>query len=314
MFTDHPKIIDHCLNHSQPLNLESYTKGVAEAKRVAAENANAAKKKKKRVGSSHTSSSAPAVRSSAPAVSSSEKTMAGTTTECPIIGSAPPSSAAPSARLSLVRVGPNNWRGEVDGKYLGHFATESSGRCAFNAYEIEEAARKKRKKQQSLIEASAASSAEIEEAVSRMVQQSLIEVGVGRLQVNAYEIEEAARKKRKKQQSLIEASAASSADAAAARKKKKLKKGQYEVVVKAAKRHTLGLTVDDVATAKHSSKLILTDIAGDSLAKKRCAALRVNDAILEINGVDVRHVSFQYARDILVSAARPISIVFQSSK
>ena len=42
--------------------------------------------------------------------------------------------------------------------YLGHFATESSGRCAFNAYEIEEAARKKRKKQQSLIEASAASS------------------------------------------------------------------------------------------------------------------------------------------------------------
>ena len=100
----------------------------------------------------------------------------------------------------------------------------------------------------------------------------------------------------------------------AARKKKKLKKGQYEVVVKAAKRHTLGLTVDDVATAKHSSKLILTDIAGDSLAKKRCAALRVNDAILEINGVDVRHVSFQYARDILVSAARPISIVFQSSK
>ena len=262
MFTDHPKIIDHCLNHSQPLNLESYTKGVAEAKRVAAENANAAKKKKKRVGSSHTSSSAPAVRSSAPAVSSSEKTMAGTTTECPIIGSAPPSSAAPSARLSLVRVGPNNWRGEVDGKYLGHFATESSGRCAFNAYVIEEAA----------------------------------------------------RKKRKKQQSLIEASAASSADAAAARKKKKLKKGQYEVVVKAAKRHTLGLTVDDVATAKHSSKLILTDIAGDSLAKKRCAALRVNDAILEINGVDVRHVSFQYARDILVSAARPISIVFQSSK
>jgi len=107
-------------------------------------------------------------------------------------------------------VGPNNWRGEVDGKYLGHFATESSGRCAFNAYVIEEAARKKRKKQQSLIEASAASSAEIEEAVSRMVQQSLIEVGVGRLQVNAYEIEEAARKKRKKQQSLIEASAASS--------------------------------------------------------------------------------------------------------
>ena len=107
---------------------------------------------------------------------------------------------------------------------------------------------------------------------------------------------------------------AAAADAAAARKKKKLKKGQYEVVVKAAKRHTLGLTVDDVATAKHSSKLILTDIAGDSLAKKRCAALRVNDAILEINGVDVRHVSYQYARDLLVSAARPISIVFQSSK
>ena len=255
MFTDHPKIIDHCLNHSQPLNLESYTKGVAEAKRVAAENANAAKKKKKRVGLSHTSSSAPAV-------SSSEKTVASTMLTAPIIGSAPPSSAAPSATLSLVRVGPNRWRGEVDGKYFGHFATESSGRCAFNAYGIEEAA----------------------------------------------------RKKRKKQQSLIEASAASSADAAAARKKKKLKKGQYEVVVKAAKRHTLGLTVSDVATAKHSSKLILTDIAGDSLAKKRCAALRVNDAILEINGVDVRHVSFQYARDILVSAARPISIVFQSSK
>ena len=151
MFTDHPKIIDHCLNHSQPLNLESYTKGVAEAKRVAAENANAAKKKKKRVGLSHTSSSAPAV-------SSSEKTVASTMLTAPIIGSAPPSSAAPSATLSLVRVGPNRWRGEVDGKYFGHFATESSGRCAFNAYEIEEAARKKRKKQQSLIEASAASS------------------------------------------------------------------------------------------------------------------------------------------------------------
>ena len=99
-----------------------------------------------------------------------------------------------------------------------------------------------------------------------------------------------------------------------------LKKGQYEVVVTAGKHQTLGLTVNDIATvdavdtATASSKLCLTAIDDDSLAKKRCAALRINDAILEINGVDVRRMSYDDARDVLVTAARPIKFVMEASR
>ena len=99
-----------------------------------------------------------------------------------------------------------------------------------------------------------------------------------------------------------------------------LKKGQYEVVVTAGKHQTLGLTVSDIATvdavdtATASSKLCLTAIDDDSLAKKRCAALRINDAILEINGVDVRRMSYDDARDVLVTAARPIKFVMEASR
>ena len=100
--------------------------------------------------------------------------------------------------------------------------------------------------------------------------------------------------------------------------RKKLKKGQYEVVVKAAKRHALGLTIGDVESVpeidhtKAASKLCLTSIDVDSLAKKECDTLSVNDIVVEVNGVDVREMSYAEARNVIVDASRPISLVCQS--
>ena len=86
---------------------------------------------------------------------------------------------------------------------------------------------------------------------------------------------------------------------------------QYEVQVQVA--GELGITISNTAgvdeIGEAASTLCIESIGADSLALQHCPALRENDIVVEVNGLDVRDMDFSAALKTIVEATRPVSIV-----